>query len=112
MKPQDKVQIEMTNAEAVYLYLLIGKTTGDFAEDLYLNLENQFDEGQIKLDQMPHFTYDDLEHSDAMLGEIMRVFFTPEKTEQQKKVEELEATIAQAQTQLAQLKQQINKGEQ
>lgn len=33
------------------------------------------------------------------------------KSEQQKKVEELEATIAQAQTQLAQLKQQINKGE-
>lgn len=34
-----------------------------------------------------------------------------EKSSEQKKVEELEATIAQAQTQLAQLKQQINKGE-
>lgn len=34
-----------------------------------------------------------------------------EKSPEQKKVEELETTIAQAQAQLAQLKQQINKGE-
>lgn len=39
------------------------------------------------------------------------VTFPEMKTEQQKKIEELEATIAQAQAQLAQLKQQINKGE-
>lgn len=39
------------------------------------------------------------------------VTFPEVKTEQQKQIEELEATIVQAQTQIAQLKQQINKGE-
>lgn len=107
MKPEDKALIEMTNAEAVYLYLLLGKTTGDFAERLYLNLENQFDENQIKLDKMPHLTYATLENSDEIFDDIIRVFFTSEGLEHRKKVEELEQTIKLAQEQLAQLKEQM-----